>query len=505
MTWAPLIGLALATLAIHILSSGALTYGYMTDELYYLDCATHLAWGYVDHPPLSVGILWLVRATLGDSLLALRILPAFAGAATVVLVGLMAREFGGGRGAQRLAALAALVSPVYLAVGAFYSMNAFEPTLWALAAYLLLRLHNGASPRLWLLLGVVIGLGLLNKISMSWFGLGLAAGLVLTPQRRWLMTWWPWCAAAIAGVLFAPHIVWQVQHDWPTLEFMQNAVQYKLASKTPLTFLSEQVLIMHPLAVPLWLAGLLFYFITEEGRRFRVLAWIWITVFLLLLTSGATRSNYIAPSYVVLLAAGGVAVERFARARRWRWLPAAATGAFIVGGALLAPFAVDLLPPERFIAYQRAIGLTAPSDQVDAIGELPLHFALKFHGQAIVTAASNAYAALPPHDKARVGILTKTFGEAGAVNFFGRTMGLPHAIATHNNYWLWGPAPYSGDVMLAIGYSESELRTLFADVQPAGAIRCNYCLPQLTAHPVYVCRGARRPLQELWPALKNYV
>jgi hypothetical protein len=504
-SWTLLLGLAAVKLGVHVLSSGLLTYGYMTDELYYLDCADHLAWGYVDHPPLSVGILWLVRAMLGDSLLALRLLPALAGCATVVLVGLMARELGGGRTAQGLAALAALISPVYLAIGAFYSMNAFEPALWALVTYLLLRIHNGASARLWLLVGVVIGLGLLNKISMSWLGLGLAVGLVLTAERRWLVTPWPWCAAAIALALFAPHIVWQAQHDWATLEFMRNAGQYKLPSKSPLTFLGEQVLIMNPLVVPFWLAGLLYYFIAADGRRFRLLGWVWITVFFLLIAQGATRSNYIAPAYSVLLAAGGVAVERYARRRSWRWLPSAVTATFALGGVALLPFAVDLLPPERFVAYQRTIGLDAPTDDVTPIGKMPIHFALKFHAQAVFDAVSHAYAALQPEDRARVGILTRRFGEAATINFFGRPVGLPHAISPQNNYWLWGPGAYTGEVMLTVGYKEDELRALFEHVEPAGAISCEYCMPELTATPVYLCRGPRRPLTELWSTLKSYV
>ena len=504
-SWSLLLGLAAVKLSVHLLSSGWLTYGYMTDELYYLDCADHLAWGYVDHPPLSAGILWLVRATLGDSLLALRLLPALAGGATVVLVGLMARELGGGRAAQGLAALAALISPVYLAIGAFYSMNAFEPTLWALVTYLMLRIHNGASARLWLLIGVVIGLGLLNKISMSWLGIGLAVGLVLIPERRWLATPWPWCAAAIALALFAPHIVWQIHHDWATLEFMRNAGQYKLLSKSLLTFLCEQVLIMNPLVVPFWLAGLLYYFIAADGRPFRLLGWVWVTVFLLLVGQGATRSNYIAPVYSVLLAAGGVAIERCAHRVSWRWLPSAVAATFALGGVALLPFAVDLLPPERFVVYQRTVGLDAPTDDVTPIGNMPLHFALKFHGQAVFKAVSRAYLALQPEDRARVGILTRRFGEAATINFFGRSAGLPHAISPQNNYWLWGPGAYTGEVMLTVGYKEGELRALFEHVEPASAISCEYCMPELTATPVYLCRGPRRPLAEIWPTLKNYV
>jgi Dolichyl-phosphate-mannose-protein mannosyltransferase len=504
VAWTLLIVLALSKLGIHLLSS-LVTYGYMTDELYYLDCANHLAWGYVDHPPLSVAALALLRLTLGDSLMALRLVPALAGAATVVLVGLMARELGGGRTAQGLAALAAVVAPVYLGVDAFYSMNAFEPAFWALAAYLLLRLENGAPPRLWLLVGVVIGLGLLNKISMLWLALGLGVGLLLTPQRRWLLTPWPWLAGAIGLLLFAPYIVWQVANGWPTLEFMHNAMQFKMQAKSPLRFLAEQVLIMHPLLVPFWLSGLAYYFIDASGRRFRLLAWIWATVLLLLMVSGSTRSNYMGPAYVLLLPAGGVAVEQLARWRSWPWLPPALAGAVAVGGVAVAPLAVDLLPPAQYITYAHAIGLRAPADQVDAIGVMPLHFALKFHAPAIIAAVREAYAALPEEDRARAGILASSFGEAGAINFFGPDAGLPHAVSGHNNYFLWGPGGYNGDVMLVFAEPDAAVLKLFEHVALASKIQCPYCLPGLTATAIYICRGSHRPLPELWEQLKNYV
>ena len=504
VAWLLLLGLALVKLGIHVVSS-VVTYGYMTDELYYLDCANHLAWGYVDHPPFSVALLALLRLTLGASLVALRLVPALAGAVTVVLVGLMARELGGGRVAQGLAGLAAVVAPVYLGIDAFYSMNALEPPLWALAAYLLLRVENDATPRLWLLVGAVIGLGLLNKISMLWFGLGLGVGLLLTPQRRWLLTLWPWLAGAIGFVLFAPYMVWQVRNGWPTLEFMHNAMHLKMQAKSPLRFLAEQVLIMHPLLVPFWLSGLAYYFFDERGRRFRLLGWIWISVLVLLMLSTSTRSNYMGPAYVVLLAAGGVAVEQFAARRSWNWLPPALAGAFVVGGAVVAPMAVDLLPPEQYVIYQRALGLTAPADQVDAIGVMPLHFALKFHAPAVITAVQEAYALLPLQERERVGILAISFGDAGAINFFGPRLGLPHAISAHNNCWLWGPGGYSGDVMLVFAQPDSEVLKLFDEVELASRIECPYCLPALTSTAIYICRGPHRPLRELWPQLKNYV
>lgn len=186
--WRYLAALSAVRLAVYLLSAGPLAYGYMSDELYYLECARRLAWGYVDHPPLAPALLRLVDQTLGDSLLAIQLLPALVHCAVIVVVALLTRELGGGRIAQRLAALATAVAPVYLGVTGFYSMNGFEPVLWGGAVLVLARIRNGADARVWLGLGVLLGLGLLNKISMLWLGFGLAVGVVATPERRWLRT-----------------------------------------------------------------------------------------------------------------------------------------------------------------------------------------------------------------------------------------------------------------------------------------------------------------------------
>ena len=214
-------------------------------------------------------------------------------------------------------------------------------------------------------------------ISMLWFGLGLAVGLVLTPDRRWLATPWPYLAAALCLALFVPHIVWQLQHGLPTLEFMRNAAEQKMVSKSPLGFAAEQLLMMNLLAAPFWLAGLIYYF-TSAGSRQRLLGWIWISVFVLLAASGSARANYLGPAYVVLLPAGGVAFERLARRRSWRWLPATAASALVVGGVALAPMAMPLLPPASDVAYERALGISPPVEERGENGPLPLHFALRF-------------------------------------------------------------------------------------------------------------------------------
>jgi 4-amino-4-deoxy-L-arabinose transferase-like glycosyltransferase len=502
--WPLLLGLALATLGLHVLSSGPLAYGYMSDELYYLDSTARLAWGYVDHPPLSIAILKLVRAVLGDSLPALRLLPALAAAATVVLVGLLARELGGGRTAQGLAGLAAAVCPVYLGLTSFYSMNAIELAMWGLAALLVARIVNTGSARLWIALGFVLGLGLLNKISMSWFGIGLGVGLVLTSERRWLATPGPWVSAGIALLLFLPHVVWQVENGWPTLEFVRNATEYKMVSKSPATFAAEQFVIMHPLLAPFWLAGLAYYFLVPAGRSHRIQGWIWLSVFFLLMFNDASRANYLAPAYTSLLAGGGVVFERAARGQRWRWLPAAAAAVITLGGLVTAPLALPLLPPEQYAGYERTLGISAPVEEQTEFGEMPLHYALRFGWTELLAALEKAHATLTPAEQEQAVVFGSWFGDTGAVNFFGPERGLPRAIGGHNNYWLWGPGDASGKVVLMIDDDAEGLREIFERVERVAEVDCRYCMPDVNRLAVFVARGIKRPIAEVWPELKHY-
>ena len=498
--WRLLLAIASVKFGLHLISSGPLSYGYFMDEFYFLDSVNHLAWGYVDYPPFSIALLRLVTATLGDSLLAIRVVPALAGSATVVLAGLMAREVGGGRTAQGLSGLAVLAAPVYLGICGIYSMNAIEQPLWALAAFLVLRLINRPGARLWLLLGVVMGMGLLNKISMLWFGFGLVVGLVLTPQRRSLRTPWPWVAGGIAFLLFSPYILWNVEHGWPTVEFARNALLYKNPPAPPLVFIKEQLWAMHPLIAPFWIAGLAYYFGSPAMRPYRLLGWIWLSVFLLLMASGAARSYYLAPSYTIVLASAGVFVERLASRRNWSWLPLATGAALTLSGVMAAPMSLPLLPPQQYIAYERMLGLSPDRSE---IGELPPHFAIRFHGPAVVQAVVKAFEMLSPEEQRHVGIFASRFGETGSINFLGREYGLPRAVGSNNNYWIWGPNGYTGELMLILAREDSELLDQFASAERVADIKCKYCLPGLKKKSVYLCRGLRRPLKEIWPHLKN--
>src|SRR5262245_9789077 len=299
--------LAALTLVGHVATSRG--YGYFRDEFYYLACAARPALGYVDHPPLTPLVTRGIRALLGDSLPALRLLPALAAAAVVYLAGWMARVFGGGRLAVATASVPVMLAPIFLGVFSVLTTNALEVLFWTLATAILVRLLERDDPRLWLPLGVVLGLGLENKHSVVFLAAGVFAGVLVTPARRHLATPWPWLGAAVAAVLFLPHLVWQAAHGWPTLEFLANARRLKNLAQPPLAFVAEQVLVLNPLAAPVWIAGLGFLLFARAAARWRALGWAYLVV-LVLIVAGGGKAYYLAPIYPLLFAAGGVACER---------------------------------------------------------------------------------------------------------------------------------------------------------------------------------------------------
>src|SRR5487761_781732 len=249
---------AAAACLVHFLWNGR--YGYFRDELYYAACGQHLAWGYVDQAPLVAVVARLSRALLGNSLFALRFFPALAAAGKVILAGWMARELGGRRFAQSLAAVAVLVAPIYLTFDSFLSMNSFEPLFWMACAAILMRILNGGSDKLWLLIGGVAGVGILNKHSMLFFGSGIFMGLWLTSARREYAKKWIWLGGVIAFLIFLPNLIWEIRNGFPTIALLHAVIGTKYTTLTPWQFIWQQTLLTLPLSTPIWLAGLWFLF-----------------------------------------------------------------------------------------------------------------------------------------------------------------------------------------------------------------------------------------------------
>jgi 4-amino-4-deoxy-L-arabinose transferase-like glycosyltransferase len=496
-----LVPVAFAGLKLLLHALAITNYGYFRDELYYIACSNHLAWGYVDQPPLSIAVLAVVRGVLGDSLVALRALPALTGAASVLLTGLIARDLGGGRFAQALACLCALLAPVWLAVDHFYSMNAFDTFFWSLSAWLLLRALDGNRLRWWAALGLVMGLGLLNKTSMLWFGGGVALGLVATGHRRVLRTPGPWLAATISAACFAPYVMWQWQNGWPTLEFMRNAAGGKMVRTGFLAFWSQQWLVMNPVTSPVWAIGLVALL---AHSRVRVVGIAFLAVSALLIASGSSRPNYLAVAYAPLFAAGAVAIARFAHAPGRAWLKPTTLAVLLLAGAPVVPMGLPFLPVDRLVAYLQAVGMRPRPQEHTAEGDLPQVFADMFGWEDMVRRVARVFHGLPPDQRARCAIFTMNYGQAGAIDFFGPRYGLPPAISAHNNYWLWGPRGATGEVVIIVGGRRDDPHADFRSVVLADTTRCDHCMPYENGAPIFVCLGLNQPLSRRWLEIRHY-
>lgn len=479
-------------------------YPVFRDELYYLACADHLAWGYVDHPPFSIFVLAAWRALFGDSLLSLRILPSLAGAATLLLTSELAGLLGGGRFSRTLAAAGVVAAPTFFGITGFYSMNAFDFVFWLLAAHLLARLSQ-ADPatraRLWPLLGVVLGLGLLNKLSVGALGVGIAAAIVLTPLRSDLRTRGPWLAAALSLVLVAPHVVWQMQNGWPTVEFVRNAARFKNVNLGPVGFLVAQVRDFGPLNVLLWVPGLV-WLIVGAGGRFRTLAIVFVMSYLVFMTG---KAYYLAPALLVPLAAGSVLIERLLTQPRGLLVRPVVLAAWVLAAIVPLPIVVPLLSPDRLVRYMSALGIVPENAEQSELGALPQHFADRFGWEELTSIVAQAWQSLTPDERRRAIIVTSNYGEAGALRYYGRALGLPAATSQHNNFYLWGPGNPNATIVIGVGMSPDDLREDFGEVRATSKLTHPFAMPYQRENPVTICRDLKVPLLEAWARGKQFI
>ncbi len=490
-------------LLVHLLTNWR--YGYFRDELYYMACSRHLAFGYVDQPPLSILLLHLSQVLFGNSLFAIRLLPALAGAATVAITGLIARELGGRGWAIALGCAGSLCVLFNLAVGNFFSMNAFEPLFWMGCVYLLVRIINGGSPTLWLWFGVLLGLGIENKHSTAFFAAGIFVALLLTPERRHFAEKWIWFGGLIAFAIALPNILWQARHHWATYELLSNiAHSDKNVALSPAQFILQQIVFMNPGTLPLWLSGLIWVFGSRDGRRYMTLG-ITYVVMLAEFVILHGKSYYLAPAYPMLLAAGAGAVERIF-AHRLRWFKPALLILILATGALFAPLVVPILPPGKLVAYMRAIGLQLPPTETSHTAPLPQIFADQFGWQEMVASVAHVYHHLRPEDEKRAVIFCQNYGEAGAIDFFGPKFGLPTAISGHQNYFLWGPRDWTGEVALVLDTRDDGAREHFASVEDLGQIVSSpWAMPFERRTHVYLCHDLKANVQEFWPRVKKWL
>ena len=493
----PSLILALLTLGLHLIANGH--YGFFRDELYFIVCGRHPAWGYVDQPPLVPLLAAGSYALSGGSLLLFRLLPAVVLTATVALTAEFARLIGGGRFAQWLAGLCALLAPAYLLFGVLFFTAMFQGLTWLGLAWVLVKLEQTGDERWWLAFGVITGFSLETKYTIAFFVVALAVGLLTTSQRRSLLRPWVYLGACIAAIIALPNILWQQAHGWPFLELGNAAVHGKNEILSPLSYFGQQFLQVGPFGMVVALCGLAAGAVRPGIKTARVIAIAWLVLFVIFDTIHG-KAYYLASIYPALFAFGSLKIEQWFSKPLAR---GAALAGVVISGIVIAPLTLPILPVATFIRYQQMIGITPSVGEKLKTSALPQYYADMFGWREMAAKVAKVYWSLPAGERAHAVFFGNNYGEAAAIDVFGRSLGLPPAISGHNNYYLWGPHGHDGSVIITIGGSTSHYAKLFRSYHVAGRIDSRHAMPYETNRPIYVLRGLKVPLQRYWPRVKH--
>ena len=494
----PSLLLACASLVLHVLANGH--YGFFRDELYFIVCGDHPDWGYVDQPALVPLLASWSHAIFGDFLWGFRLLPALVMTITVALTVEFARVVGGGRFAQWLAGSCILLGPIFLLQGVLFLTDLFQALTWLGLGLALVRLEQTRDERWWLVFGAIAGFSLNTKYLIAFYLMALAVGLLATPQRKSLSRPWVYLAALLAALLVLPNVLWQEAHGWPFIELGKAGASGKNIEMSPLAFFLQQIVFTGPAATIVWLCGLWAGVVRPKLMVARIFPIAWLLL-LLVFDFSHGKAYYLAALYPTLLAFGAVRIEEWVSnvmARR------AALAGVVVLSALAAPLTLPILPVDVFIRYQKAIGLTPSSGEHQALGVLPQYYADMFGWREMAEKVAAVYWSLPPRDRARAVFYGENYGEAAAIDVFGRRLGLPPAISGHNNYYMWGPRGHDGSVMIVVGGSTKHYADLFGSLEVAGQIETPYAMPNETDKPIYVLRDMKIPLPNYWPNVASY-
>jgi Dolichyl-phosphate-mannose-protein mannosyltransferase len=504
MIWA----IALGKLIFHIYFNNQ--YGYFRDEFDYLSCGDHLQWGYVDQPPMIPFLIHFCRAVLGDSLRSIRFIPALASSLLVVQSALLARELGGRRYAMLLTAICVVIAPQYLSNGSLLTTNCLEPNLWMGCAYFAILAVNWHNPRYWLWFGVVAGIGLQEKYSIAVLGLGMVIGLLLTEQRRVFLNRWIWIGGAAAFLIFLPNILWNIHYHWPFVQLMRAIkAEGRDVVLGPIAFFFQQTLLLDPITAPIWLSGLVGLLFSRQLRPYRMLGWCYLACYAVFFVLHG-KAYYLAPIYPMLLAAGAIVIQAVldqpeTGRPRLQWMKPAIVVVLLASGAHLVPITVPVLSPERFIAYAKTLPFKLPvTEHSHARARLPQWYSDQFGWKEIADETEVAWNRIPVGERDDCGIFAQDYGQAGAIDFFGRKQGLPGAMSGDRTYWLWGPRGYSGNCMIVLDDRQDVLERYWQNVELVGVSAPNtYALEQQIS--VFICKGKRfDSWTNVWPHLKRW-
>jgi 4-amino-4-deoxy-L-arabinose transferase-like glycosyltransferase len=466
-----------------VLVAFASRYGYHRDELYFLAAGQHLAWAYADQGPFTPLIARAMTELAPDSLTVLRIPSALAAGTTVLLTALLARELGGSRRAQTIAAACGAVASIVLVTGHWLSTSTFDLLAWAAVTWLVVRAVRTGEDRLWLVAGLVLGVGLLNKPLPAFLAVGLAAGVLIAGPRRLLRNPYVWGAAAIALLLWSPWIAWQASHDWPQLDVSRAiAGGGSTSSEAWWAIVPFQFLLVSPLLAPVWIAGLVGLFREPAWRDVRFVGWAWVVLAVVFMAS-AGKPYYLAGLLPVLVAAGAVRVDRWLSRGRAGARRAVLAGAIALSAAVGAVIALPVLPADSLGPV-----LAMNEDVGETIG-----------WPELARTVAEVYRGVPG-----AVVLTQNYGEAGAIDRYGPALGLPRAFSGHNAYGDWGPPRDGRAPVIAVGLRPDVIAAHLRGCRTAARIANGHDVDnEERGRAVTVCDGPRRAWSQEWASLRH--
>jgi hypothetical protein len=482
---------ALSVVVLHTVTNGE--YGFHRDELATIDDARFLGWGYVVYPPVTPFIARVSLTLFGASMIGLRFFAALAVGIAMVLTGLMARELGGRRPAQLVAAWAAATAGPAVSSGCLFQYVSFDYLWWVLAGWVAIRLLRSEDQRLWLALGASVGLGMMTKFTMAFLVAGIVGGIVLT-RPRWLLNKWLWYGAAVSFLIFLPNLIWQVRHDFITLDFLRfiHARDVKMGRADG--FLPAQFwMVTNCVTVPIWLAGLYFLFFKPEGKRYRMIGWMYLIPLAILLIARG-KPYYLAPAYPMLLAIGAVWGERWleTHSQQAARVKRGVVRSLVISGIATAALVLPLAPPgSRWWKIADATNT---------------NFNEEFGWHEMTEAVLRVRDSLPPQD-APIGVLAGDAGQAAAINLYGRGHALPEVISCSNSHWLRGYGKVPPKSAIAAGFLRTDLEGVFESCELAGHFTIPYGIVNIAIGDhtdIFVCRRPREPWAVFWKRFHSF-
>lgn len=491
------IALVLLKFIVHILTANG--YGYFIDELYTLALSKHLAFGYVDLPPIVPAILAVSRNIFGESLFALHIIPAMAGAATVTFVCMITREMGGKLFAACVSGLAFIAAPVWLTMNSFFAYDGFDQLILSVFLFFLIRFIKSENRRLWIPLGLTAGLAVMTKTTILFYGLGFLIALILFKHSTHLNSKWPWFGLGAFLIIISPYIIWQLVNGWPTLDYWTTYKAVRTYKASIIEYLINIIIIMNPFTLPLWLSGI-YKIVFDKTQKYLRFFGVMFFVSLLVLFLLDAKSYMLSALFIPLYSAGAVFLEEKLAIKNRKALKISFVSYILITGLALAPAAIPILSPDQLTVYFNMFGMINKSVTFDKLPKacFPQTLADRFGWDNMVYTVNKVYQGLPEVDRNKCRIFAGYYGAAGAIDLLGKKYGLPNAMSGHLTYYLWGPGDFSGEVMISIGVPEQTLKLYFDEVSQKDIIISEYTMPYNTFIPVYVCRNLKVKVKDFW-------